>query len=79
MKTLLALAFAPLVVTAAYAADHNDPNSINAIFSRLVDRGITATNGRSSRRAKYASLIAVDPDDASTIVVPWWIWPLHNA
>ena len=41
-------------------------------------RGITATNGSPSIRAKYASLTAVEPDDASTTVVPSPIQPLHN-
>ncbi len=40
---------------------------------------MTATNGRPSMRAKYASDTAVEPDDASTIVVPGRIQPLHNA
>src|SRR6185437_6850674 len=53
--------------------------SINAIFSALVERGITATNGNPSIRAKYASLIAVEPDDASITVVPSPIFPLHKA
>ena len=45
----------------------------------LVARGITATNGRSSRRAKYASLTAVEPLDASMTGVPLPIQPLHSA
>jgi len=49
------------------------------IFSAVVDRGITATNGRPSIRAKWASLTAVEPDDASRTVVPSAISPLHSA
>ena len=40
---------------------------------------MTATKGSPSIRAKYASLIAVEPDDASTTVVPSVISPLHSA
>ncbi len=36
-------------------------------------------NGSPSRRAKYASLTAVEPLDASITVVPSRIQPLHNA
>jgi hypothetical protein len=50
-----------------------------ALFSVLVVAGITATNGRPSRRAKYASLIAVEPLLASMIVVPSQIQPLTSA
>ena len=39
---------------------------------------MTATNGRPSRAAKYASDTAVDPDEASTIVVFSVIQPLHS-
>jgi hypothetical protein len=39
---------------------------------------MTAMNGRPSIRAKYASDTAVDPLDASTIVVPSRIHPLHR-
>lgn len=49
------------------------------IFSGLVDAGITATNGRPSSRAKYASDTAVDPLDASMIVVSAWIQPFASA
>src|SRR4051812_45176947 len=59
---------------------HRPPaNSIRSIFSGLVPAGITATNGSPSIRAKYASLTAVDPEDASTIVAPSRIQPLHSA
>jgi cysteine synthase len=47
-------------------------------IGRPRDAGITATNGSPSRPAKYASLTAVEPDDASTSVVPWPIHPLHR-
>ena len=53
--------------------------SISSIFSCEVERGITAMNGRPSIRAKYASDTAVEPDDASMIVVPSQIQPLHSA
>ena len=52
--------------------------SISAIFSGLVVDGITATNGRPSRRAKYASETAVEPLDASTIVDASVIRPLQS-
>ena len=39
---------------------------------------MTATNGRPRNRAKYASETAVEPVDASTIVVPAVIQPLHR-
>ena len=39
---------------------------------------MTATNGRPRKRAKYASEIAVEPLDASTIVVRSVIQPLHR-
>jgi hypothetical protein len=48
-------------------------------LAELVDAGITATNGRPSRAAKYASDTAVEPDEASTTVVPSSIHPLHSA
>jgi hypothetical protein len=48
---------------------------MSAIFSGLVDAGMTATNGSLSMRANHASLTAVDPLDASTTVVPSVIWP----
>ena len=44
---------------------------------RLVLRGITAINGKSRRSAKYASDTAVEPDEASTSVVPGPMWPLQ--
>jgi hypothetical protein len=44
----------------------------------LVERGMTATNGRPSSRAKYASETAVEPDEASTTVVSGVIQPLHR-
>lgn len=44
----------------------------------MVD-GITATNGSSNSRAKYASLTAVEPLDASMIVVVGPTQPLHSA
>ena len=40
---------------------------------------MTATNGRPSSRAKYASDTAVEPEDASMTVVPSRIQPLHSA
>ena len=52
--------------------------SISAIFSGLVDAGITAMNGRPRKRAKYASDTAVDPLDASTMVVSSRIQPLQR-
>ena len=39
---------------------------------------MTATNGRPRKRAKYASETAVEPVDASTMVVPSTIQPLHS-
>ena len=39
---------------------------------------MTATNGSPSIRAKYASLTAVDPLEASTTVLPSVIWPEHR-
>jgi hypothetical protein len=54
-------------------------NSISEIFSGEVLTGITAMNGSPSIRAKYASLTAVDPDEASTTAVRGPIQPLHNA
>ena len=51
---------------------------MSAIFSGLVAAGMTATNGRPSMRAKYASLTAVDPLEASTTVLPSVIWPEHR-
>ena len=53
-------------------------NSISSIFSGEVLRGMTATNGRPSSRAKYASETAVEPEDASMTVVPSPIQPLHR-
>ena len=44
---------------------------------RLTVRGITAMNGRPSKCAKYASLTAVEPDEASTSVVPSVMLPLQ--
>ncbi len=52
--------------------------SISAIFSVLVDAGMTAMNGRPRKRAKYASETAVEPLEASTMVVPSTIHPLHR-
>src|SRR3954470_18226573 len=54
-------------------------NSMSAIFSGDVLAGITAMNGSPSMRAKYASLTAVEPEDASTTVVVGPIQPLHSA
>ena len=48
-----------------------------SILAALVARGMTAMKGRPSRRAKWASLTAVEPDDASTRVVPSSILPLQ--
>ena len=45
----------------------------------LVEAGMTATNGRPTSRAKYASLTAVEPLEASMTVEPQWIQPLHSA
>ena len=53
-------------------------NSISATFSGLVERGITATKGSPSMRAKYASLTAVDPLEASTTGLPSVICPEHS-
>ena len=53
--------------------------SIRPIFSGLVVRGITVTNGTPISRAKYASDTAVDPELASTTVVPSTIQPLASA
>jgi hypothetical protein len=52
---------------------------ISAIFSGLVEAGMTATKGSSRNRAKYASDTAVEPLEASTIVVSSVIQPLHRA
>jgi len=43
-----------------------------------VPCGTTAMKGRPSSLAKNASLMAVDPDDASTMGVPGPISPLHR-
>src|SRR5436190_8755789 len=51
---------------------------MSASFSGLVDAGMTAMNGRSRKRAKYASETAVDPLEASRTVVRSVIQPLHN-
>jgi hypothetical protein len=51
---------------------------MSAIFSRLVDAGMTATNGSPRNRAKYASETAVEPLEASTTVVRSLIQPLHK-
>lgn len=52
---------------------------MSAIFSGDVVAGITATNSRPSSFAKYASLMAVEPDEASTTVVPSVTQPLQMA
>jgi hypothetical protein len=52
--------------------------SISAIFSGLVEAGMTAMNGSARKRAKYASETAVDPLEASMMVVPSRIQPLHR-
>ncbi len=39
---------------------------------------MTATNGSPSMRAKYASLTAVDPLEASTTGLPSVMSPLHR-
>ena len=49
-----------------------------SIFLGLVEEGMTATKGRPRKRAKYASETAVEPLEASTIVVPSVIQPLHR-
>ena len=54
-------------------------DSINTTLDALVDAGITAMNGRPNSAAKYASDTAVEPEDASTTVVPSPIQPLHSA
>ena len=59
---------------------HRPPSrSISAILPGLVDRATTATKGSPMRRAKYASLIAVDPLEASTTVLPRSMSPLQRA
>ena len=50
---------------------------MSATFSGLVERAMTATNGSPSIAATCASLIAVDPLLASTIVVPGPMCPLQ--
>ena len=45
----------------------------------MLTSGMTATNGRSSIRATCASETAVDPEDASMIVVSGPIQPLTSA
>ena len=52
---------------------------MSAIFCGEVLAGITATKSRPSSLAKYASLTAVEPDDASTTVVPSVTQPLQIA
>jgi hypothetical protein len=54
-------------------------DSISAILAVLVAAGITATNGKPSSAAKYASDTAVEPEEASTTVAPSLIQPLHSA
>jgi hypothetical protein len=51
---------------------------MSAILLGLVDAGMTATNGNPSRRAKYASDTAVEPLEASTMVVSGPIHPLQR-
>ncbi|EDP57256.1 hypothetical protein AND4_04006 [Vibrio sp. AND4] len=46
---------------------------------RVVVFGITAINGKPSKRAKYASEMALLPDDASITVVSGPIQPLQIA
>ena len=52
---------------------------MSAIFSGLVSRCMTATNGSPSIRANHASLTAVDPELASITVVPSRSEPLQSA
>src|SRR5699024_8398790 len=54
-------------------------SSIRSTLILLVVRGITAIKGKPRRRAKYASLTAVEPDEASIILVPLSSHPLHSA
>ncbi len=54
-------------------------NSIAAIFSGEVEAGITAMKGTPSRRAKYASEMAVEPLDASITGRPARSQPLVSA
>jgi hypothetical protein len=59
---------------------HRPPwNSISRVFSPLVVRGITAMKGTPISLAKYASLTAVDPLDASMTGPPGRIQPLQSA
>ena len=51
---------------------------MSSIFSGLVERGTTVTNSNPSMRAKYASLTAVDPLDASTRTVSGPMWPFTS-
>ena len=52
---------------------------MSATFSALVERGITAMNGRPSRCAKCASETAVEPEDASITGVFSVTHPLQMA
>ena len=52
---------------------------MRAIFSGLVVCDMTAMKGSPSSRAMCASLIAVEPEDASVTVVPGPIQPLQMA
>ena len=54
------------------------PEKVAAIFSGDVVAGITATKGRPSSRAKYASETAVEPDDDSITVLFSCSQPLHS-
>jgi hypothetical protein len=49
------------------------------ILRGAVQAGITAVNGKPSRRANQASEIAVLPEEASTTGWPPAVRPLHNA
>ncbi len=75
-----AMRWASAFTSAAFSTKWQRPPrfSIRATFVRLVDTGITAMKGSPSRSAKYASDTAVDPDEASTTVVPSVIQPLHR-
>ncbi len=52
---------------------------MSATLAGLVLRGMTATKSRPSSFAKYASLTAVEPDDASMIGVSARTQPLQMA
>ena len=74
-----AMASASAYTRAAGTSTHWPPwKVISCSLRAAVPCGTTAMKGRPSSLAKWASLMAVDPDDASTMGVPGPISPLHR-